>query len=113
MKRHPEIGEQILAPVPFLHPILSIVRACHERWDGKGYPDGLTGEGIPLESRIVFVCDAFHAMTSDRPYRAALPETEAVRRLKLSAGTQFDPDIVAAFIRVLKNGGITTHQPHH
>jgi diguanylate cyclase (GGDEF)-like protein len=113
MKRHPEIGEQILAPVPFLHPILAIVRACHERWDGKGYPDGLVGEGIPLESRIVFVCDAFHAMTSDRPYRAALPETEAVRRLKLSAGTQFDPDIVAAFIRVLKDDRIPAHLSHH
>jgi hypothetical protein len=109
MKRHPEIGEQILAPVPFLHPILSIVRACHERWDGHGYPDGLAGEAIPLESRIVFVCDAFHAMTSDRPYRAALPESEAVRRLKLSAGTQFDPDIVAAFVRVLRKGGISIH----
>jgi diguanylate cyclase (GGDEF)-like protein len=113
MKRHPEIGEQILAPVPFLHPILSIVRACHERWDGKGYPDGIAGENIPLESRIVFVCDAFHAMTSDRPYRAALPETEAVRRLKLSAGTQFDPDIVAAFIRVLKDDRIPAHLTHH
>ena len=113
MKRHPEIGEQILAPVPFLHPILSIVRACHERWDGHGYPDGLAGEGIPLESRIVFVCDAFHAMTSDRPYRAALPDGEAVRRLKLSAGTQFDPDIVAAFIRVHRDGRIPIHQPRH
>jgi diguanylate cyclase len=113
MKRHPEIGEQILAPVPFLHPILAIVRACHERWDGHGYPDGLAGEGIPLESRIVFVCDAFHAMTSDRPYRAALPGSEAVRRLKLSAGTQFDPDIVAAFIRVHKDGRIPVHHPRH
>jgi len=113
MKRHPEIGEQILAPVPFLHPILAIVRACHERWDGHGYPDGLAGEDIPLESRIVFVCDAFHAMTSDRPYRAALPQSEAVRRLRLSAGTQFDPDIVAAFIRVLKKGGIPVHHPRH
>jgi diguanylate cyclase (GGDEF)-like protein len=110
MNRHPEIGEQILAPVPFLHPIRSIVRACHERWDGKGYPDGLAGEKIPLEARIVFVCDAFHAMTSDRPYRAALPLREAVRRLRLASGTQFDPDIVAAFIRVLDKGHIHTHQ---
>jgi HD-GYP domain-containing protein (c-di-GMP phosphodiesterase class II) len=106
MNRHPEIGEQILAPVPFLTPIRSIVRACHERWDGKGYPDGLAGEGIPLEARIVFVCDAFHAMTSDRPYRAALPSREAVRRLKLAAGTQFDAAIVAAFIRALDQGRI-------
>jgi hypothetical protein len=113
MKRHPEIGEQILAPVPFLHPILSIVRACHERWDGKGYPDGLRGEEIPLESRIVFVCDAYHAMTSDRPYRAALPQGETVRRLRLAAGTQFDPEIVAAFVRVLRKGGIPAQSPWH
>jgi diguanylate cyclase (GGDEF)-like protein len=109
MNRHHEIGEQILAPVPFLHPIRSIVRACHERWDGKGYPDGLVGQKIPLEARIVFVCDAFHAMTSDRPYRAALPLREAVRRLRLASGTQFDPTVVAAFVRVLEAGRIHTH----
>src|SRR5207244_3163414 len=74
MNRHPEIGDQILAPVPFLQAVRPIVRASHERWDGKGYPDGLRGEEIPLESRIVFVCDAFHAMTTNRPYRVALPE---------------------------------------
>jgi HD-GYP domain-containing protein (c-di-GMP phosphodiesterase class II) len=111
MNRHPEIGEQILAPVPFLEPIRSIVRACHERWDGKGYPDGLVGERIPLEARIVFVCDAFHAMTSDRPYRTALPEREAVRRLRLASGTQFDPAVVAAFVRTLDGGGIHLHDP--
>jgi HD-GYP domain-containing protein (c-di-GMP phosphodiesterase class II) len=111
MNRHPEIGEQILAPVPFLDPIRSVVRACHERWDGKGYPDGLVGERIPLEARIVFVCDAFHAMTSDRPYRTALPEREAVRRLRLASGTQFDPAVVAAFVRTLDGGGIRLHDP--
>jgi HD-GYP domain-containing protein (c-di-GMP phosphodiesterase class II) len=111
MNRHPEIGEQILAPVPFLDPIRSIVRSCHERWDGKGYPDGLAGERIPLEARIVFVCDAFHAMTSDRPYRAALPEREAVRRLRLATGTQFDPAIVSAFVRALDGGGLHRHDP--
>jgi response regulator RpfG family c-di-GMP phosphodiesterase len=109
MNRHPEIGEQILAPVPFLQPIRKIVRACHERWDGNGYPDGLAGEEIPLEARIVFVCDAFHAMTTDRPYRAALSVREAVRRLKLASGTQFDPDVVAAFLRALNGGRIEHH----
>src|SRR5207244_2706380 len=109
MNRHPEVGEQILAPVPFLQPVRPIIRSSHERWDGAGYPDGLAGEQIPLESRIVFVCDAFHAMTTDRPYRAALPESEAIRRLKLSSGTQFDPHVVAAFVRLHGSGRIHFH----
>jgi HD-GYP domain-containing protein (c-di-GMP phosphodiesterase class II) len=110
MKQHPEIGEQILAPVPFLQPIRPIIRACHERWDGKGYPDGLVGEAIPLEARIVFVCDAFHAMTTDRPYRAALADSEALRRLKLSAGTQFDPAIVEVFVTLHRDDKIHFHR---
>jgi diguanylate cyclase (GGDEF)-like protein len=111
INRHPEVGEQILAPVPFLQHLRPIIRACHERWDGKGYPDGVAGEEIPLEARIVFVCDAFHAMTTDRPYRSALPEREAVRRLKLSAGTQFDRRVVDAFVR-LHAGGWLPHAHH-
>jgi GAF domain-containing protein len=110
MNRHPEIGEEILAPVPFLQPIRPIVRACHERWDGKGYPDGLAHEDIPLEARIVFVCDAFHAMTTDRPYRSALAEGEAIRRMKLAAGTQFDPRVVAAFVALHRAGRIHFHR---
>jgi diguanylate cyclase (GGDEF)-like protein len=109
MSRHPDIGSQILAPVPFLQPIRPIVQASHERWDGNGYPNGLRGEEIPLEARIIFVCDAFHAMVTDRPYRAALPESEAVRRLKLSSGTQFDPRVVEAFVRLLREGKIHFH----
>ena len=85
------------------------MRASHERWDGGGYPDGIAGDRIPLESRIVFVCDAYHAMTTDRPYRAALPEKEAIRRLKLSAGTQFDPDVVAVFVKLHAAGEIHYH----
>jgi diguanylate cyclase (GGDEF)-like protein len=107
MNLHPEIGERILAPVPFLQPVRPIVRSSHERWDGNGYPDGLAGEAIPLESRIVFVCDAFHAMTTNRPYRAALSTGEAVRRLRLSSGTQFDRDVVEVFVRLLRQGRIT------
>ena len=110
MNRHPEIGEEILAPVPFLQPIRPIIRACHERWDGKGYPDGLARDGIPLEARIVFVCDAFHAMTTDRPYRSALPEGEAIRRMKLAAGTQFDPTVVAAFVGLHRAQKIHFHR---
>jgi len=104
MKRHPEGGAQILAPVPFLKPVRPIVEASHERWDGGGYPKGLTGENIPLESRIVFVCDAFHAMTTDRPYRSALPPKEAFRRLRLASGTQFDPAVVKAFLALHAGG---------
>jgi diguanylate cyclase (GGDEF)-like protein len=110
MNRHPAIGDQILAPVRFLQPVRPIIRASHERWDGQGYPDGLLGDDIPIESRIVFVCDAFHAMTTDRPYRAALPEREAIRRLRLAAGTQFDPQVVEVFTRLHAMGEIHVHE---
>src|SRR5207253_5757505 len=73
MREHPVIGERIVASVPFLARIRPIVRAEHERWDGMGYPDGLSGEGIPIEARIIHACDAFQAMASDRPYRPARP----------------------------------------
>jgi HD-GYP domain-containing protein (c-di-GMP phosphodiesterase class II) len=101
VKRHPITGEQILAPVPFLTDVRRIVRHDHERWDGDGYPDGLRGQQIPIGARIVLVVDAFHAMTSDRPYRKGMPENEAKIHLHAGAGTQFDPDVVAAFLRVL------------
>ena len=91
IETHPALGEQILAPIDQLEHVRPIVRACHERYDGKGYPDGLAGEEIPLEARIIFVCDAFHAMTTTRPYRDALPTEEAHRRLLKAAGSQFDP----------------------
>ncbi|MDP9343314.1 MAG: GAF domain-containing protein [Actinomycetota bacterium] len=108
MQRHPEIGEQILAPVEFLQPVRPVVRSCHERWDGMGYPDALAGEDIPLAARIIFVCDAYHAMTSDRSYRKALPEEEALRRLRDAAGAQFDPNVVQVFLR-LHAGGLRHH----
>lgn len=104
MKRHPVIGEQILAPLGFLDGVLPIVRHDHERWDGSGYPDGLAGEDIPLGARIVLVCDAYNAMTSDRPYRDALPRAEAIQRLRQGIGTQFDPGVVEAFRQVLTDG---------
>jgi HD-GYP domain-containing protein (c-di-GMP phosphodiesterase class II) len=114
IERHSEIGDQILSPVPFLQPVRPLVRANHERWDGNGYPDRLRGEDIPLEARIVFVCDAFHAMTTDRPYRNALPEWEAIRRLKLSSGTQFDPTVIEAFVRLHAEGRIHfSRNGHH
>ena len=101
IERHPELGERILAPIDQLAEVRPIVRACHERYDGTGYPDRLAGDEIPLEARIIFACDAFHAMTTDRPYREALPVEEAYRRLEVAAGSQFDPNVVAICLRVL------------
>jgi HD-GYP domain-containing protein (c-di-GMP phosphodiesterase class II) len=83
-----------------------IVRSCHERWDGAGYPDGLAGEDIPLAARIVFCCDAYNAMTTDRSYRKALPVEVAVQELEDNAGTQFDPRVVAALVRVVTRDAV-------
>jgi diguanylate cyclase (GGDEF)-like protein len=102
IRTHPELGEKILAPIEFLSEVRPIVRACHEHWDGGGYPDGLRAERIPLEARIILIVDAFHAMTSDRPYRQALSLDEACRRLKEASGTQFDPDVVDTMFRLLE-----------
>ena len=101
IETHPTLGERIISPIDRLQEVRPIVRHCHERWDGRGYPDGLVGEEIPLESRIIFVCDAYHAMTTDRPYRKKLSHPEAVRRLREGSGTQFDPHVVGVTLRVL------------
>jgi diguanylate cyclase (GGDEF)-like protein len=106
VKQHPELGEKILAPIDRLSDVRPIVRACHERWDGMGYPDGKAGENIPVEARIVLVCDAFHAMTTDRPYRGRLDPLVAVSRLQESSGTQFDPFVVDAFMRLFDQGRV-------
>ena len=102
VEQHTLIGERILEPIEFLAPIRPIVRHAHERWDGSGYPDGLAGEEIPLGARILFACDAYDAMTTDRPYRAAMPAEEARRELRSCAGSQFDPVVVGALIEVLE-----------
>ena len=101
MKTHPEIGEHILRPIQSMKPILPIVRHHHERWDGTGYPDGLAGARIPLGARIVAVCDAYRAMSEDRPYRKALAEDDARQELERGAGSHFDADCVAALLRAL------------
>jgi HD-GYP domain-containing protein (c-di-GMP phosphodiesterase class II) len=77
------------------------VRSSHERWDGGGYPDGLSGNEIPLGARVVAVCDAFDAMTTERPYRDSVSETDAIEELRSCAGTQFDPIVVSAFANVI------------
>ncbi|MBI4897620.1 MAG: HD-GYP domain-containing protein [Actinobacteria bacterium] len=104
MREHPVIGEQILGEIPGFEQIAKAVRHEHERWDGSGYPDGISGEQIPLASRIVLVCDAFHAMTSDRPYRKAMPHDDARSELSRHAGSQFDPVVVAAFDSAIEQG---------
>lgn len=78
------------------------MRSSHERYDGDGYPDGLAGEAIPIESRIIFACDAFNAMTTDRAYRSAMPVEDAVAELEANAGGQFDPDVVATLVRQVR-----------
>ena len=103
VQTHPELGERIIAPIDRLQSVRPIVRHCHERWDGAGYPDGISGEDIPLESRIIFVCDAYHAMTTNRSYRRHLSHPEALRRLAEGAGTQFDPLIVEVALGVLEH----------
>jgi two-component system cell cycle response regulator len=96
VRRHAELGADLVARVRGLEPVARFVRSHHERWDGGGYPDGLSADDIPLASRIVAACDAFHAMTSDRPYRAPLEPEEALAELEACAGAQFDPSVVAA-----------------
>ena len=100
VRRHTLIGERILGSAPALGAAAKLVRSSHERWDGTGYPDGLAGEEIPQGARIVCVCDAFDAMTSERPYSHALTSEEALRELFRCAGQQFDPAVVEAFAAV-------------
>jgi two-component system, cell cycle response regulator len=104
MGEHTVVGERIVVAAPALRPVARLVRASHERWDGTGYPDGLAGEDIPLGARIIAVCDAYDAMTTDRPYRASLPERAALVELRRCAGTQFDPEAVRVFCAVVASG---------
>lgn len=102
VQTHAAEGERMLATVGgLLGGVGGFVRSCHEYWDGNGYPDGIAGEQIPLVSRVVSVCDAYSAMTTDRPYRQALPESEAIAELRRCSGTQFDPRVVDAFLRIV------------
>jgi putative nucleotidyltransferase with HDIG domain len=98
MRRHPVVGAQIVAPFEFFARGALVIRHHHERWDGSGYPDGLTGDSIPLGARIVAVVDVYDALTSARPYRAALPHAAAVAALGAQAGQTLDADVVSAFL---------------
>jgi HD-GYP domain-containing protein (c-di-GMP phosphodiesterase class II) len=95
LERHPQIGFRMLESLG-VDPVADWVLHHHERWDGSGYPDGVGGDDIPLGARIIFVADAYDAMTSDRVYRGRLTDDEAIAELARCSGTQFDPDIVAA-----------------
>jgi two-component system cell cycle response regulator len=97
IRKHTIIGERILAAAPAMAPVGRLVRASHERWDGRGYPDGLAGEDIPLGARIVTICDAFATMTAKRPYRGAMSAEEALAELRQGSGSQFDPRLVEEF----------------
>ena len=101
MRQHPAIGERILRAIPGMGSVARVVRHEHERWDGGGYPDGLAGEAIPIGARIILACDAYHAMTSDRPYRKAMSHHEAMSELTTNAGSQFDPQVVEALVGYL------------
>jgi HD-GYP domain-containing protein (c-di-GMP phosphodiesterase class II) len=105
VNRHPVWGAELLEQVPGLEPVATIVRFHHERWDGSGYPDGLGYDRIPIASRVVAVCDAYQAMTSTRPYSAALPPAAAASELRAGVGTQFDPALVDCFVDVLHERG--------
>jgi HD-GYP domain-containing protein (c-di-GMP phosphodiesterase class II) len=95
---HPELGAAIIDPVDALHGAAELVRCCHEHWDGSGYPRGLAGEEIPLGSRVIFACDAYHAMCEDRPYQARLSPAEARARISELAGVDFDPRVVEVLL---------------
>ncbi|MBW2006214.1 MAG: HD-GYP domain-containing protein, partial [Deltaproteobacteria bacterium] len=102
IKEHPVTGENIIKHIKFLKEGLPVIRHHHERYDGKGYPDGLKGKNIPLLARILAVADAFDAMTSDRPYRKAFSYQEAITKLKEGSGTQFDPEIVKVAVDIFR-----------
>jgi len=110
IKKHPVIGFEILKSIDFLKDVTLLVKFHHERWDGKGYPDGLKETAIPLGARIIAVADTFDAMTSDRPYRKGLPVEVAIDEIKRCSGSQFDPTIVDAFIRAYEKGKINLHE---
>jgi diguanylate cyclase (GGDEF)-like protein len=108
VRRHTVLGQELLEATEALRPLSPVVRASHERWDGGGYPDRLAGADIPLGARIIAVCDAYDAMTSDRAYRRRLPGDLALQELAATAGSQFDPDVVDAFLsgrRFAPHGG--------
>ena len=104
IREHPLLAQRIVGAAPSLVRAAAIIRSCYERYDGTGYPDGLSGEQIPRSARVISVCVAFHAMTSPRPYRPAITESEALDELVRCSGSHFDPAVVATFADVVMPG---------
>lgn len=103
MRFHPVLGERVLEQIPYLSDLArDVVASHHERWDGKGYPAGLSGTDIPFAARIFALADSFDAMTNDRPYRRALPVTEAIAEIIRSSGSQFEPELAEAFLELVR-----------
>ena len=107
METHPVIGVQLVAPIKFLGQATHIIREHHERWDGKGYPQGLRGEDIHLGARIFSVVDTFDAITSERPYQEALPIAYALEEIEKAGGSQFDPEVVREFLLMCEEMKLT------
>jgi len=101
IKKHPQIGADIIRPIQFLHELIPLIFYHHERWDGKGYPSGIKGEDIPLGARVIAIADVYQALISDRPYHKAFTKSAAIEIIKKSSGTQFDPQVVSAFLKVV------------
>jgi HD-GYP domain-containing protein (c-di-GMP phosphodiesterase class II) len=106
MQRHPEIGARIIMEIDFLRSVVPFILYHHEQWDGEGYPYGLKGEEIPMEGRLLAVCDTFDAMTTARPYRKALEPKAAIYELRENMSSQFDPKVVEAFVSAWESGTI-------
>lgn len=111
MQTHPLVGVQLVEPIRFLGDAVTIIKSHHERWDGRGYPEGLAGEAIHLGARIFSVVDTWDAMTTTRPYRQALPLHAALEEIEDHAGTQFDPDVARAFVTLCEELDIADHGP--
>jgi len=107
IKKHPQIGADIIRPIQFLHDMIPLIFYHHERWDGKGYPSGLSGDEIPIGARVIALADAFQALSSDRPYRKAFSRRRVMKILAEESGTKYDPTVVSAFFRVLEKGNKT------
>lgn len=101
IKKHPQIGADIIRPIQFLHALIPFIFYHHERWDGKGYPSGIKGEDIPLGARVIAIADVYQALISDRPYHKAFSKAVAIDMIRQASGTQFDPRIVDTFLKIL------------
>jgi putative nucleotidyltransferase with HDIG domain len=109
IEKHPSLAREMLSQIEFLHPCMDIPSYHHERWDGSGYPDGLAGKEIPLVARLFAVIDVWDALTSDRPYRRAWPEEDALQYIKEQSGKHFDPQVVDCFVKLIETRRLNTY----